>query len=213
MIEMNTQVEAMPVHPPLSQLTEEADLRELVELSVVCPSVEIDLRYASSDNFTGKAVYPPAARCFLLKRVALSLSRAASSLSCRGLKLKVWDGYRSMTAQRLFWDACPDPRYVSPPEMGGRHTRGAAVDCTLVCADTLVEVDMGTRFDDFSTMAHRDYADLPSHVLDNRRMLEDVMRDNGFIGLATEWWHFDYEGWEECAPLDADMLSGSQSPP
>lgn len=118
-----------------------------------------------------------------------------------GLGLKIWDGFRPMPAQWKFWELVPDERYVSDPRKGGRHTRGTAVDLTLITGDGQ-ELPMPSPFDDFSEKAHRNYMGATSEEIANRELLQKVMEKHGFIGYASEWWHFDLEGWEEYLPID-----------
>jgi len=95
----------------------------------------------------------------------------------------------------------PDERYVSDPRKGGRHTRGTAVDLTLVTKDGQ-ELPMPSAFDDFSEKAHRNYMGATPEEIGNRELLQTVMEKHGFIGLPTEWWHFDLVGWENYPPID-----------
>ena len=98
----------------------------------------------------------------------------------------------------------PDERYVADPRKGSRHNRGMAVDLTLVYTDGK-ELAMPTEYDDFSEKAHRDYMNLTGEQIKNRKILEDVMAKHGFIPFATEWWHFDYKGWEKYKVMDVDF--------
>jgi D-alanyl-D-alanine dipeptidase len=141
------------------------------------------------------------AACYLRPTVAAALARVQQDLRRRGLGLKVFDCYRPLSVQRRFWELVPDERYVANPAKGSRHNRGAAVDLTLVDRQGR-ELKMPTGFDDFSPRAHRDYRDLPKAVIRNRDTLERAMRRRGFVGLPTEWWHFDFQGWERFEVLD-----------
>jgi len=117
------------------------------------------------------------------------------------LRLKVYDGYRPLSVQKKMWAIMPDERYVANPAKGSRHNRGCAVDLTLV--DSLGnELDMGTPYDDFTEKSHIDYKNLPPEVLRNRRILQEAMTKFNFILMRTEWWHFDYKGWEKYPILD-----------
>lgn len=162
---------------------------DLVDLQTINPHILIDIRYATSNNFTGRPVYSRA-KCYLRRKVALKLDAIQKRLEKIRLGLKVFDGYRPLSVQKLFWDYCPDVRFVAPPEIGSRHNRGAAVDLTLVNKEG-EELKMPTQFDDFTAKAHRDYERLPKEVLYNRTLLESVMQEQGFIPVPTEWWHFD----------------------
>lgn len=103
----------------------------------------------------------------------------------------MFDCYRPRPYQQRLWDKKSDPNYVTPPAQGSMHSRGAAVDLTLVDAKG-VELDMGTPYDFFGEKAHTDYTKLPAKVLENRRLLREAMEAAGFKGIRTEWWHFSY---------------------
>jgi D-alanyl-D-alanine dipeptidase len=165
------------------------------------PGVVVDLRYATPDNFTKQAVYPPHARCLLRASVVERLERVAHELAARRLRLKLWDCYRPRAVQERFWRLVPDERYVANPKKGSRHNRAAAVDLTLVDADGR-ELDMGTPFDEFGERAHRDYTKLSEAARANRALLEAAMRRQGFVPMPTEWWHFDAPDWASLPLLD-----------
>ena len=165
-----------------------------VELVRVVPSLVLDIRYATTNNFTGRQVYPDA-RCFLRSGPAGKLKRVQKELATQGLGLKIFDGFRPLAVQRRFWELMPDERYVANPAKGSRHNRGAAVDLTLIRLSDGRELPMPTPFDDFSERAGRDYPDLPAEVIRNRDLLRRVMEKHGFIALPTEWWHFDDVDW------------------
>ncbi len=182
----------------------------LVEIERVVPGVVLDLRYATTNNFTGQVLYPEA-RAWLRPATAKKLAAVARELEPMGLRLKVFDAYRPLTVQRQLWALIPDERYVANPAKGSRHNRGAAVDVTLVRADG-TELPMPTAFDDFSERAHRNFRALPAEVIANRELLEAVMTRNGFVGLPTEWWHFDDAEYRRYGVLDVP-LSGRSSRP
>jgi D-alanyl-D-alanine dipeptidase len=173
----------------------------LVPLETVRPPCLPEVRYATRHNFTGRVLYP-LPRVFLHRDAARALARVQRDLQKRGLGLKVWDAYRPLSVQWKMWHLVPDERYVSNPAKNkGRHTRGTAVDVTLV--DKLGrELPMPSDFDDFSERAHRDYLGGTAGQRRNRQILQDVMTKHGFTGYPTEWWHFDLEDWEKYPPLD-----------
>lgn len=175
----------------------------LVEVNKIIPDIVLDIKYATNENFTKQQVYP-SAKCYLVDAAAKALKAASESFNKKGYRIKVWDGYRPLEVQRRFWKIVPDERYVANPEKGSRHNRGCAVDITLIDKDGK-EVDMGTEFDDFSEKAHRDYTNLQPNVIENRKLLEEVMKENGFEGLSTEWWHFDYKEWKDHPILDIPL--------
>lgn len=161
---------------------------DLVDVTALIPDVVLDMKYATEDNFTGKAVYP-VATCKLRRAVAARLAKAAKVLRGKQRRLLVWDCYRPKSIQEVFWKLVPDERYVANPEQGSRHSRGAAVDVGLVDADGKPVV-LPTAFDDFSEAAHRKTA-LAGDKGAEARTLERAMKSAGFIGMPTEWWHFD----------------------
>ncbi|MBI5597211.1 MAG: M15 family metallopeptidase [Elusimicrobia bacterium] len=170
----------------------------LVDVSEALPGVALDIRYATPDNFAKAAVYP-AARCLLRPEAAAALKAVRSDLAAKGLTLKLWDCYRPLSVQRRFWELVPDPRYVADPKKGSRHNRGAAVDATLA------GVEMPTGYDDFSANAHRATLGGTPAARANAKSLEDAMAARGFKGLPTEWWHFDFAGWERFPLLDEPL--------
>lgn len=179
---------------------EESVVSELVDLQSFIPTIQVDLKYTTPDNFTGQIVYNFHS-CLLLKEAALRLRDIQSELEKIGLGLKVWDGFRPLAAQWKFWELVPDERYVSDPRKGGRHTRGTAVDLTLITKEGK-ELLMPSDFDDFSEKAHQDYRGGSDEAIKNREFLRELMERYGFINLPTEWWHFDLIGWQNCPPID-----------
>ncbi|MDQ3371074.1 MAG: M15 family metallopeptidase, partial [Myxococcota bacterium] len=161
---------------------------ELVDVAALIPDAVIDLRYATADNFTGEVLYP-AATCKLRRAVAARLVEAAATLRAQQRRLVIWDCYRPLSIQRVLWKHVPDPRYVANPKVGSRHNRGAAIDLALADADGEV-VALPTKFDELSKAAHRSRALVGPRGAEAKR-LEAAMHGAGFIGLATEWWHFD----------------------
>lgn len=182
----------------------------LVEPSSIDKSLVLDIRYATTNNFTGKRVYP-SARCFLRVDVAKRLLTVQENLRGQGLGLKIYDCYRPFSVQEAFWAIMPDERYVGKPtrENGvivksSRHNRGAAVDVTLVDAKGR-ELPMPTGYDDFSDKAHRDSTAASPEAWRNSQTLERAMAAQGFEPLPTEWWHFDGSGWQDYEPLDLPL--------
>ncbi len=180
----------------------------LINIKTLAPDIVVEMRYATTNNFTGKKLYPVADECLLCEPAAERLARVQNNLEKKGLGLKVWDCYRPLSVQQKLWDVVPDPRYVADPKTGSRHNRGASVDLTLIDAQGH-ELTMPTGFDDFSERAHRTFMDLPADALKNRALLQSAMEQEGFIGLPSEWWHFDEPQWGNFALRDEPLGSSA----
>ena len=179
--------------PTTAFVAAEAPVR-FIELNTVIPDVLLDIRYATTNNFTSKVVYP-SARCFLAEPAALALGKVQAELRTQGYRLVVFDGYRPLHVQKAFWKILPDPRYVGDPAKGSKHNRGYAVDVTLADSNG-TPVEMPTEFDDFSEKAATNYPHVTPTAARHRRILHETMARHGFSSFASEWWHFDYQGWE-----------------
>lgn len=160
----------------------------------------IALRYATEDNLAGRALYG-SGDAWLRRETAGKLERAAHALAGRGLRLKVLDAYRPPSVQRALWEACPDPRFVAPPERGSRHTRGGAVDVTLVDAEGR-ELEMPSEHDAFGELARRDALRVSEAARRHADWLHAAMIGAGFSGIASEWWHFDDADWRDYPLLE-----------
>ncbi|MHB2150778.1 D-alanyl-D-alanine dipeptidase [Calditrichota bacterium LG25] len=178
---------------------------EFVDIQKMNPSIILDIRYATSNNFLHRAVYDQA-RCFLVKEAALKLNEVQKELQTLGLGLKIFDAYRPLSVQKAMWQIMPDARYVANPAKGSRHNRGCAVDLTLVDS-TGKELPMPTEYDDFTKRAHHNYMKLPASIRLNRWILKTVMEKHGFKPISSEWWHYDMVGWQKYPVMD---LSFSQ---
>lgn len=175
----------------------------LVDVLTVAPRIKLEIRYATTANFTHQKLYAHA-RCLLQSDVARRLADVAAELRPRGLGLRIYDCYRPLSVQRLMWSIKPDVDYVADPKVGSRHNRGAAVDLTLVDPRGR-PLPMPSDYDEFSPRAHRDFAGGSDEARNNRALLETVMARHGFVGLPTEWWHFDAAGWQSY-PLSDEPL-------
>lgn len=166
------------------------DINGLVNVLDMDESLILDLKYATKDNFTGRVIYPAYA-CVLRKETALKLTKANETFKSMGYRIKVWDAYRPMYVQKIFWDIVKDERFVANPnKKGSRHNRGTAVDVTLVDRFGR-ELKMPSEFDDFSEKAYRNYKNMDSEGKKNLDLLTEVMECHGFITIDTEWWHFE----------------------
>ncbi len=173
----------------LMPLVDPADT-DFVRVTDYLPGVLTQLKYATSDNFTGQPVYE-FQDIFLRYGTVKKLMAVARELEEQGIGLKIWDGFRPVSAQFRLWEICPDSTYVANPNKGySNHSRGFAVDLTLVDGQGN-ELEMPTAFDDFSARADRDYSDCTQTQRANAQLLEAVMEKHGFQGYWGEWWHFN----------------------
>ena len=176
----------------------------IVPLWSIDSTIVTDVRYATTNNFTGKVLYPTN-KVYARKVVAEALSKAHRDLLKNyNLRIKIFDGYRPLSVQKKMWKIYPDDRYVANPAKGSRHNRGAAVDITII--DSMgIELEMGTEYDNFTVKAHPSYTNLPQEVLENRRLLSNTMIKYGFRPITSEWWHFDFNGWRRFSILDVEI--------
>ncbi len=181
-----------------------ADPGRLVELVKVDPNIRLDMRYATTNNFTGVILYDEA-RAFLTAPAAQAVARASTAARAEGFGLTIYDAYRPWRVTKKLWDATPagpKKNYVANPKRGSKHNRGCAVDLTLHDLANGQLVEMPTEFDDFSEKAHRDYMGASTRAIENRARLQRYLEAEGFSGLSNEWWHFDFNGWEQFPVLD-----------
>ena len=174
----------------------------LVDLRAVDPTILVELRYATPDNFTGHLLYPKDCPALVRPGTAARLVKAQAFLRDRHYGLKIWDAYRPLAVQLELWQRTHNGSYVADPESGdgSLHTWGVAIDATLV-DEAGNEVPMPTKFDEFSLAAKLRYHGDNPVVQRNLKLLQTAMRHGGFFGVRTEWWHFvDYD-WKKYAPI------------
>lgn len=189
---------------PCAQTSAPKEFEGLVRVQDIDPSIVLDLRYATENNFTKKKVYPVAV-CVLRKETAQKLAAANQEFIKDGYRIKVWDAYRPPSVQKIFWGLVPDDRYVANPYKGGsRHNRGGAVDVTLI-DDKGNELDMPTGFDDFSKRANPQNPFMTAEQKMNVNYLKRVMVKHGFDPYEPEWWHFDDSDWKDYPLVDVGL--------
>ena len=180
------------------------DPKRLLELIKLDPAIRLDMRYATSNNFTGRVLYDEA-RAFLAAPAAQAVVRASKMAQSDGFGLTIYDAYRPWRITKKLWDATPvgpKKEYVANPKRGSKHNRGCAVDLTLHDLQTGKLVEMPSEFDDFSEKAHRDYMGASAAAIANRARLARYLEAEGFVGLSNEYWHFDFTGWEQFPVMD-----------
>lgn len=190
-LESELRKRALAAQPPV----QEGDYYrpDLVDLAQLEPSLEFDIRYATTNNFMGMTFYSQA-RAFLQRPAAEALVRVHHKLMKKGYGLLIHDAYRPWYVTKMFWDATPDSlkHFVADPARGSIHNRGAAVDLTLYDLKTGQPVDMVSGYDEFSARAYPDYPGGTSRQRWLRELLRDAMEAEGFTVYKWEWWHFNY---------------------
>jgi D-alanyl-D-alanine dipeptidase len=152
------------------------------------------MKYAIDDNFLKAKVYD-CAECYLRLKTVKALINANNSFMKLGYQIKIFDCYRPLSVQKKMWKIVSNPNYVADPAKGSIHNRGGAVDCTLVDKNGKI-VDMGTDFDFFGVEASHNYNNLSIEVIENRKLLKNIMLKNNFNIFTSEWWHYNLNGAE-----------------
>jgi D-alanyl-D-alanine dipeptidase len=179
---------------------------DLVELVRLDPTLRLDIRYATSDNFLGRPVYKEA-RAFLQRPAAEALVRVNQKVKAEGYGLVIFDGYRPWAVTKIFWDATPADKkiFVADPKQGSRHNRGCAVDLSLFDLQTGKEVSMPGAYDEMTERSNIEY----SGGTEEQRRLRDLLRlemeSEGFAVYEPEWWHYDFKDWKEYPILNIDF--------
>ena len=162
---------------------------DLVDLS---DHFSLDIRYATTDNFTGQVLYP-CQKCLLKELAANALLKADQHFRGMGYRIRIFDCYRPLDIQKLMWGVYPNPNYVANPNKSGSiHNRGYAVDLSLETLDGEL-LDMGTDYDHFGPEAHWSSEGLTDQQYRNRELLREGMMLFGFQPTRTEWWHYSYK--------------------
>ncbi|HLJ62564.1 MAG TPA: D-alanyl-D-alanine dipeptidase [Stellaceae bacterium] len=179
----------------------------LIEITEESHDVILDLAYATPRNLTGRPIYARAA-CYLHPDACRRLEQAIALARPLGLKLKLFDAFRPTDAQWALWNFRPDPEFLADPRVGSPHSRGVAVDLTLVGASGAA-LDMGTGFDAFTPLSHHANTDIAPEPQANRLLLLGLMTAAGWDFYANEWWHYQLLK-ASSYPLIAD---GAEAPP
>lgn len=191
--------------PFVPEMPDSLNNTDFVLVTEYIPDILVELKYATSNNYTDEAIYD-FEDVYLRAGTVKKLMGVQEELRSMGLGLKIWDGFRPISAQWKLWKAYPDPNYVSHPETGHRsHCRGNTFDVTLV-DEAGMELEMPSAYDDFTAKADRDYSDCTDTAACNAGILQYVMEKYGFHGIASEWWHYSdetpYPVDEEFEPID-----------
>ncbi len=204
--------QALADHPP----SEKGAFRspDLVELTSLDPTIKLDIRYASTNNFLSTPMYSEA-RAFLQRPAAEAVVRANRKLKALGYGLLIHDAYRPWYVTKMFWDATPDDKkiFVADPREGSRHNRGCAVDLSLYDLRTGKPVEMVGVYDEMSERSYPGYPGGTSLERWHRELLRHALEQEGFEVYEFEWWHFDYQDWRKYPILNLTFaqISPAQS--
>ncbi|WP_143305324.1 M15 family metallopeptidase [Chitinophaga vietnamensis] len=171
------------------QLVKKDSSQQMVNLETYIPGIRKDVRYATTNNFTHQKLYGGTA-IYLRKPAAIALKRVQAALNKKGYGLLIFDAYRPYAITEKMFRIVPDDRYAADPRKGSGHNRGVAVDLSMVDLKTGKAVAMPTDFDDFTEKAHETYVPADLTIKANRNLLRSTMKQFGFKGSSTEWWHY-----------------------
>lgn len=180
--------------------------KELVNLKKVIPGIVLDIRYATTTNFTKQKLYNKAC-AFARKPVAEALAKAQQEFKKRNVGIVVYDAYRPYSITKKMYEIYPDVQYVAHPSKGSRHNRGCAIDMGLIDLKTKKILKMPTEYDSFQKEAWPRTPVKDVEARTHRTLIISVMEKNGFKVNASEWWHYDFTGWGKYELLDVEFES------
>ena len=183
----------------------------MIELIKLDATLKLDIRYATDNNFVEQVLYPQA-RAFMQPEPAAAIIRVHRKLKDDGLGLVIFDGYRPWSITKLFWEVTTEyeKKFVANPERGSKHNRGCAVDLSIFDLATGEDLPMPSGFDEFTDRAAAAYSGGTTEETANRELLIGLMEAEGFTVNPNEWWHFDYQGWEDFPIMDISFDEASE---
>jgi len=183
----------------------------LVEITPESHELVLDIAYATARNFTGKPVYARPG-CYLHAKAAAKLAAVVRLGKSLGLRVKVFDAFRPSEAQWVLWNFRPDPEFLADPRKGSPHSRGVAVDLTLIDKQDN-ELDMGTGFDAFTPLSHHANTAISAAAQRNRFLLLGIMSAAGWDFYGNEWWHYQLFNAKNYPVLGDAVLDRPMMPP
>ena len=176
---------------------------KMVDIKKLIPSIILDLRYATANNFMNNKLYENANTTYMRTLPANALLHVQKLLKEKGLGIKIYDAYRPYSITKKMWELIHDDRYVANPAQGSGHNRGIAIDLTIINLSTGKELNMGTGFDNFTDSAHHSFTpNFSAEIIANRTLLLTTMMNAGFKKFETEWWHYSWISKEPYHVLD-----------
>jgi D-alanyl-D-alanine dipeptidase len=178
---------------------------DLVELASLDPTIKLDIRYATTNNFMRTKFYTQA-RALMQRPAAEAVVRAHRKLKAMGYGLLIHDSYRPWFVTKMFWGGTPPDKriFVANPSQGSRHNRGCAVDLTLYDLKTGEPAEMVGLYDEMSERSYPDYPGGTALARWHRDLLRHAMEAEGFTVYEFEWWHFDYKDWSKYPILNVE---------
>ena len=177
----------------------------LVDIQTIDPSIRVELKYTTTDNFTKRVLYQGIKHAYLQKDVAERLASCQKDLKKihPNYSLLVYDAVRPVSVQQIMWDALDTipaaerGRFVSNPKSTSVHNYGAAIDLTIIDQNG-TPLDMGAGYDDIREIAYPSLewkfiasGELSTNQIENRKLLRKIMSGRGFRNIPSEWWHFN----------------------
>lgn len=164
-------------------------MKNLVAVTEKEFDVELDIKYASGNNVTKEKIYNEPL-CYLHEKSIYPLRKAIQLAKMQGFRLKIFDGYRPIKFQEFLFNKFPGGEFVSDPKTGSApHCRGVAIDLTLIDRNSQ-ELEMGTEFDNFTTLAYHGSDEISKEAQKNRYILMGIMLSSGWDFYQKEWWHY-----------------------
>jgi len=180
-----------------------------IVVSQIIPSIELDIKYYTSDNFIGIPINGYLApKAILTTEATMALSKVQNELKQFGLGLKIFDAYRpqksvdhfvrwgkdleDMKMKSFFYPTVEKKNLFKEGYIATHsgHSRGSTVDLTIIDLKTKIELEMGSNFDLFGKCSWVNYASITTSQRANRMLLHTVMLKHNFKSYPQEWWHF-----------------------
>ena len=167
--------------------------KKLIDLKKLDDEFQLDIRYASTNNFMRSKFYKNE-RAFFNMDAANRLIEAKNELKELGYGIIIYDAYRPWFVTKMFWEGTPEnlKHFVANPENGSSHNKGCAIDIGLYDIETGESIVMISGYDEFTERAYPNYTGGSKKQRDIRDMLIQVMERNDFTVYEYEWWHFNY---------------------
>jgi len=178
--------------------------KELTDVKKAIPDIVLDIRYATTNNFTKQKLYNKAC-AFARKPAVEALAKAQQEFKKRGAGIVVYDAYRPYSVTKKMFEIYPDVQYVADPAKGSRHNRGCAIDMGLIDLKTKKILKMPTEYDAFQKEAWPRTPVKDAEARAHRALIISVMEKHGFKVNSSEWWHFDFIGWKKYELLDIEF--------